>query len=138
MTKIDYYEVREYEEFKGAVTRFVKKKKYKKLPYQLLEVEESLAKGDFLGTMTKKSDEPIPHEVYKLRLPNKDTKTGKSKGYRLFYMVVTQAKIIVLMTIYYKPETEALTDNYIDGLISGIFLESLPYDDEDAEEDWDE
>ena len=74
----------------------------------------------------------MPHEVYKLRLPNPDTKAGKSDGYRIYYIVVTEQRIVVLLTIYYKKEDEAVSDAYVNGLIDGYFLDALPYED-DAE-----
>ena len=71
-------------------------------------------------------DEPTPYDVYKLRLPNPDANVGKSDGYRVIYMVVTENKVVVFLTMYYKKEDAAVSDNYINGLIDGYFLNLLP------------
>ena len=41
-------------------------------------------------------------------------------------MVVTENKIIVLLTIYYKKEDATVSEVYINGLIDGYFLKSSP------------
>jgi len=132
MKPIDYY-VSDYKEFGKQTERFVRKKNFKNLPKQLLELKEPLSTGNFPGTLIREADDPEPYEVYKLRLPNIDSNAGKSNGYRIIYIVVTERKIVVFLTIYYKKEQETVSDTYIDGLIDGFFLESVPYD-EDAEE----
>jgi mRNA-degrading endonuclease RelE of RelBE toxin-antitoxin system len=121
-------------EFDKAVGRFVNKKKFRQLPEQLDELGEQLARGEFPGTFLGKFAEPFPHERYKLRLPNPNTKTGKSGGYRVLYIVVTENKIVVLVTIYYKKEQETLSDTYIDGLIDGLFFVSTPDADNETDE----
>jgi mRNA-degrading endonuclease RelE of RelBE toxin-antitoxin system len=118
------YKLETLVEFDKAVGRFVNKKKFQQLPEQLDELGEQLARGEFPGTFLGKYEEPFPHERYKLRLPNSDTKAGKSGGYRVLYIVVTENKIVVLIAIYYKKEQETLSDTYIDGLIDGMFFES--------------
>jgi len=45
--------------------------------------------------------------------------------------MVTESRIIVLLTVYYKKEDETVTDAYIDGLIAGFFQDVIPYEDED-------
>ena len=132
MRETEYYEVYDTDatgEFDNQVERFIKKKRYKQLPNQIEELEEQLAKGEFPGTMIRKANEPIPYEVYKLRMPNPDTNVGKSNGYRVMYIVVSEQKLVVLVAIYYKKEQTTVTDTYIEGLIDGYFLDSVPYDD---------
>ena len=129
MKKIEYY-VTEQPNFKKGVRRLTKKKRFTSLPEQIEELEQTLERGEFPGTLTKHVDEPVSYDVYKLRLPNPDANVGKSNGYRIYYIVVTETKIIVLLAIYYKKEDESVADTYIDGLISGYFLDALPYDDE--------
>jgi len=72
--------------------------------------------------MTKRIDLPTKHEIYKLRLPNKDTREGKSGGFRVYYTVMFDNKLVLLITIYYKKEKESVSDNFIDGLIEGYLL----------------
>lgn len=130
MSKFDYYEIEYTGEFSKELKRLVRKKKYKQLPDQLVEVEKALSEGNFLGTKTTQIDFPVKYEIYKHRMPNLDTKTGKSGGYRVLYIVVTEHKILIMMAIYSKTETESLTDAYIDGLVSGLLGEFNEVDDE--------
>ena len=129
MKPIDYYEISEQKEFLKNVHRLVKKKRFVSLPGQLMDLEEALSRGEFSGELLSHGDEPEPYDLYKLRLPNPDANAGKSDGYRVIYLVVTEEKIVVLLTIYYKKEQEDVTDTYVMGLIDGYFMGSLPYDD---------
>jgi mRNA-degrading endonuclease RelE of RelBE toxin-antitoxin system len=116
------YEIENHAEFDREQKRFVKKKKFFTLPEQIDDLVEKFEKGEFEGDKITHSDEPTPYDVYKLRLPNLDTGVGKSNGYRVMYMVVTEKKIVVFLVIYYKKETPTVSDGYIKGLIDGYFL----------------
>ena len=131
MRKIECYELQETQDYTKNVRRFVKKKRFISLPDQLQELESMLLSGIFPGDMISRRELPVPHEVYKLRLPNPDTKVGKSNGYRVYYIVVTEQRIIVLLAIYYKKEDETVSDTYVDGLIAGYFLDALPYENDE-------
>ena len=133
--KIEYYEVEREPEFSKGVRWLAKKKRFVSLPGQLLGLEADLSKGSFPGDLISRREAPVLHEVYKLRLPNPDTNVGKSNGYRIIYIVVTERKVVVLLTIYYKKEDETVTDTFIDGLIAGYFLDDVPYDDEETNQD---
>ncbi|MCL1947717.1 MAG: hypothetical protein FWF51_11325 [Chitinivibrionia bacterium] len=128
---IDVFEVEQTEDFKTEIKRFVKKKKFVNLPNQIKELIYDLQKGNFSGVMTKRIDLPIKHEIYKLRLPNKDTGEGKSGGYRIYYTVMFDNKLVLLITIYYKKEKEVVSDNFIDGLIEGYLLAQSNIEEED-------
>ena len=116
------YGVERLVDFDKEEKRFVKKKKFFSLPVQIEELEEKVKKGEFEGTLYSHSDNPEPHDVYKLRLPNPDSNAGKSDGYRVYYMAVTQTRVVVFLVIHYKKEVPKLEDSYIKGLISGYFL----------------
>jgi len=120
-------------EFDKELERFVRKKKFKKLPAQVDELEKQLQDGKIPGKFIRRAEEPEPYEVYKLRLPNPDANAGKSDGYRIYYLVVTAWRIIVLMTVYYKKEQETVSDAYIDGLIDGFFFDAMPYEETDEQ-----
>ena len=128
--KLNVYEVNPLDDFDKEVGRLTRKKKFFTLPKQIKELTIKAAKGEFEGTLIKHSDNPTPYDVYKLRLPNPDADAGKSDGYRVIYMVVTQDKIVVLLTIYYKKETESVSDTYISGLIDGYWLNDSNDDEE--------
>jgi len=124
--EIETFEIDDTKDFQKQVRRLAKNKKFKTLPYQIDELIDKLERGEFEGDKIAHSDIPTPHDIYKLRLPNPDTGVGKSNGYRVIYMVVTETKIVVFLTIYYKKEDAVVSDNYINGLIDGYFLDLLP------------
>ncbi|MCL2485910.1 MAG: hypothetical protein FWF32_07660 [Endomicrobia bacterium] len=124
MKKIEVYEIDDTQDFQKNVKRFVNKKDFKKLPTQIKELMDDLIKGDFPGTKISHKDLPTPHDVYKLRMAIPDINVGKSDGYRIIYMVVTEFKIVVFLTIYYKKESPTVSDTYIGGLIDGYFIHS--------------
>jgi len=120
------FEIEYLSEFDKKVSRFISKKKFKTLPLQVEELVRKLEQGEFEGDKITRRDEPTPHDVYKMRLPNPDSNVGKSDGYRVVYMVATEHKIVVLLTMYYKKEQIDVSNTYIYGLIDGYFLHSLP------------
>jgi mRNA-degrading endonuclease RelE of RelBE toxin-antitoxin system len=123
------YMVEIQNEFDKEVERFVKKKKFKKLPEQIEELVAELRAGNFSGEILTKSDNPPLYEIYKKRLPNNDTNAGKSNGYRVIYLVLYESHVVALLTIYYKKEYETISDVYIKGLIDGFFLDLIPCED---------
>ena len=127
------YEVDRVAEFDRQMKTFVKKKKFFSLPGQIEELIEKFEKGEFNGDRIAHCDSPISYDIYKVRLPNPDADAGKSGGYRVLYLVVTEAKIVVLLTIFYKKELPDVTDTYIQWLIDGYFLGSLPQDEDDVD-----
>jgi mRNA-degrading endonuclease RelE of RelBE toxin-antitoxin system len=126
MEDVEIYEIKEVSDFEKNINRLVKKKKFLSLPKQIRTLKEQVIRGEFEGNKIIHREEPTPHDVYKLRLPNPDTNVGKSDGYRVIYMVVTETKIVVFLTMYYKKEDATVSDNYINGLIDGYFINLLP------------
>jgi mRNA-degrading endonuclease RelE of RelBE toxin-antitoxin system len=109
-----------------GIDRLVRKKKFTSLPTQIRELTEKCRRGEFEGDHITHMDAPVVYDVYKLRLPNPDTNVGKSNGYRVVYMVVTEHRIVIFLAIYYKKEDADLPDKYIRTLIDGCMLEFLP------------
>jgi len=124
------YEVERIAEFDRQAKRFVKKKKYFSLPGQIDELIDKFEKGEFDGTIIKHMDVPTPYDIYKMRLPCPDTDAGKSDGYRVIYMVVTEKSIVALLIIYHKKEDATVSDNYILGVADGYLLGSVSGDDD--------
>ncbi|MCL2089166.1 MAG: hypothetical protein FWH14_06760 [Oscillospiraceae bacterium] len=125
--EIDAYEIDLHgKQFNADMKHLVKKKKFNQLPSQIKSLKNDLEKGKFDGDRITHKELPTPHDVYKIRLPNPDTNSGKSNGYRVIYFVVTEKKIVVLLTIYYKKEQEDVDEIYINGLIDGYFMGGLP------------
>jgi mRNA-degrading endonuclease RelE of RelBE toxin-antitoxin system len=120
-------------DFPKQFRRLARKKGFHSLPDQIGDLTSDLEKGKLDGDRIAHNDTPTPHDVYKLRLPNPDADAGKSNGYRVIYLVVTENRIIVLLTIYYKKEQADADDTYINGLIDGYFLGLLPETDDGRE-----
>jgi mRNA-degrading endonuclease RelE of RelBE toxin-antitoxin system len=118
----EVWEIELLDDFQKEVKRFVSKKKFFKLPDQIDGIMKDFEKGNFSGSHITHSDTPTSYDVYKLRLPNEDTKSGKSNGYRVIYLVLQEKKLSVFLTIYYKKEKETISDEYVTGLIQGYFL----------------
>ena len=129
MDNVEIYNVETRPEFDKRFERLSVKKKFKTLPDQIDEIISKMEKGEFEGDKITHQDFPTPYDVYKLRLPNPDTRVGKLNGYRVIYLVRTENKIVVLMTMYYKKEDATVSDKYVNGLIDGYFLHSLPEED---------
>jgi mRNA-degrading endonuclease RelE of RelBE toxin-antitoxin system len=127
--EVETYQVVQGKDFIKEVKRLIKKKKFFSLPKQIDELISDLEEGKLNGDRIAHRDTPTPYDVYKLRLPNPDANVGKSSGYRVIYLVVTENKIIVLLTIYYKKEWADADDIYISGLIDGYFMSKLPPND---------
>ena len=117
-------------EFDKNMERFIKKKKFKKLPAQINNLEQQLMGGEMPGTLISRRNDPEPHDVYKLRMPNPDANEGGRGGYRVYYFIVTQQRIIVLVTVYYKKEQPTVSDAHINGLIDGFFVDAMPFDED--------
>ena len=133
--ELEIYDVRPDKDFAKAVKRLIKKKRFYSLPKQIDELISDLEKGMFDGDLITHQDTPTPYDVYKIRLPNPDANVGKSNGYRVIYFVVTESKIVVLLTIYYKKEQEEFDEIYINGLIDGYFMSGLQLEDTDDDEE---
>jgi mRNA-degrading endonuclease RelE of RelBE toxin-antitoxin system len=123
-------------DFPKQFRRFTRKKKFHSLPDQIDEIIENFEKGNFTGDFDGdeilRVEAPVPYSIYKLRLPNPDANAGKSNGYRLIYLMVSNDNLVVLLAIYYKKEIEDFSDNYVKDLADGYFLSLLPEtDDED-------
>jgi mRNA-degrading endonuclease RelE of RelBE toxin-antitoxin system len=115
-------------DFDKQADRLIEKKKFRKLPSQIAELVVELEKGNFAGDILFHSDNP-PYDVFKVRLPNEDTKVGKSNGYRIIYLARYDNRTVAFLFIYYKKEQESVADSYVSALIEGYFLDSLPAED---------
>ena len=133
MSKLALFEIDTTKDFDKEVERFIRKKKFRKLPKQIEELSKELSQGKFDGDLIKEATSPIKYVEYKLRLPNEDTKSGKSNGYRVIYAVILEDKLVLLVAIYYKKEKDTLPQEYIDGLIVGHLLAKSDFDDDEIE-----
>ena len=74
-------------------------KKYRRIQDDVQPIIDQLAGGEKPGDQIS----GVQQEVFKVRVRNSDAKKGKSGGYRLIYLVRSNAEI-VLITIYSKSE----------------------------------
>jgi mRNA-degrading endonuclease RelE of RelBE toxin-antitoxin system len=129
---IDVYEVEIWDDFKKQYKLYLKKRKYRNLESQVRNLISDFKQGKFDSSTTPPllhSDVPTPYDLYKMRMANPDAGEGKSGGYRIIYMVKTEHKVIILMTIYSKSDKENITDREIELLIDGYFMSQLPEED---------
>jgi mRNA-degrading endonuclease RelE of RelBE toxin-antitoxin system len=118
--EIEIYEVITDEEAESNIERLVRKKKFFSLPLQVKEVILNCQQGKFDGDNVLTYEKPTRIEVYKLRLPNPDTKVGKSNGYRLIYAIAIERKLVNILTVYYKKEIPNLPDVAIRSLVNSF------------------
>lgn len=71
-------------------------------------------KDDLLGVMNSMNlheQISIGRSIYKIRIPSKDMKKGKSGGFRAYLYFYLQKDLLLPLCIYPKSETESITDN---------------------------
>jgi mRNA-degrading endonuclease RelE of RelBE toxin-antitoxin system len=56
------------------------------------------------------------YPVYKVRVPNSDTRKGKSSGYRVIYYTITPESIL-LTTIYSKSDRQNISNKEVEDII---------------------
>ena len=108
--------------FLDNVKFYIKRKKYLRIKADIEPVIEELKSGNLLGDKMSGYNIPEGSAVYKVRVPNSSTGSGKSNGFRILYY----AKIgdeIYLLTIYSKKDTERIPgrsqiQNFLDNIIS--------------------
>ena len=79
-------------------------------------------KSDVTKLMNVLKDNPtsgifIKQDIYKIRLQNSDTKSGKSGGYRVLYYYLNDKNEIIFFTIFSKTELENISNNDLDNLL---------------------
>jgi mRNA-degrading endonuclease RelE of RelBE toxin-antitoxin system len=97
-------------EFKRNLRHLMKK--YPTIRSDLEPLLLNLQSGEICGDLVQH----IGYQVYKVRLPNRDAKRGKSGGYRVIYYLQTNEHII-LVTIYSKIEQGDINPQQIKRII---------------------
>ena len=80
-------------------------KKYPSLEFELLDLQNQLLLNPKIGTL-------LTANIYKIRVPNRDSQRGKSGGFRIITYVLEEtdnACEINLVTIYDKSEESTFT-----------------------------
>lgn len=96
---------------------YYRKKKYRKIEKDILEITEQLEEGNLVGQELEELDITIDESVYKVRTVNSSINVGKSNGFRIIYYVVKNENEIYLLTIYSKKDKETIATNEIKKLI---------------------
>lgn len=91
------------------------RKKYRQIEYDLRPLIHQLEQGDTPGDQIQR----VHFTVFKVRLPNSDSKRGKSGGYRVIYYLKT-TDFIFLVDIYPKSERTDISTDELRHLIETI------------------
>ena len=106
--------------FESDVRYYFKKKHYTKILDDIDQVVDELKTGNFIGDKLDNMNLPNNSAVYKVRVANTSTRSGKSNGFRLIYYLKVEEKIY-LVTIYSKKDDNRIpTDAQIAELINGL------------------
>ncbi len=81
-------------------------KKNKKLPLDLKTLNEVLNENPKAGI-------ELSSDLYKIRLENSSSKTGKSGGFRIIYYYIDKNENLYLLKIYSKTETPNIKEEIL-------------------------
>ncbi len=105
------YSIRPTEKFKKEAKRLIKK--YPSLKEELLALNSELCLHPTSGTQ-------LGNNTYKIRIAIKSKGKGKSGGGRVISYLITEEKVIYLLTIYDKSEIDSLDDKILNKIIAEI------------------
>lgn len=86
-------------------------KKNKKLPQDLKTLNEKLLENPKIGI-------ELSSKLYKMRLENSSSKTGKSGGFRVIYYYIDEDENIYLLKIYSKTEIENIKEEVLISILN--------------------
>jgi mRNA-degrading endonuclease RelE of RelBE toxin-antitoxin system len=93
-------------------------KRYRSIDKDIKPLIEQLEAGETPGDRIAENKYP----VYKVRVPNSDTRKGKSGGYRVIYYTITP-EAILLTTIYSKSDRRTISNKEVEDIIGQYELE---------------
>lgn len=106
--------------FESDIKYYFRKKRYTKILDDIDKVVSELKAGNFVGDRLENINLQNDSAVYKVRVANTSTKSGKSGGFRLIYYLKI-AERIYLLTIYSKKDDNRIpTDAQIAELINSL------------------
>jgi mRNA-degrading endonuclease RelE of RelBE toxin-antitoxin system len=94
------------------------RKRHDSIEKDIQPLIEQLEAGETPGDRIAENKYP----VYKVRIPNSDTRKGKSGGYRVIYYTITPESIL-LTTIYSKSDRGTISNKEVEDLIGEYELE---------------
>lgn len=92
------------ESFKKDVKKLYKKNK--KLPEDLKALNQSLIENPKVGI-------ELSSKLYKMRLENSSSNSGKSGGFRIIYYYVDEAENVYLLKMYSKTDIANIKDEIL-------------------------
>jgi mRNA-degrading endonuclease RelE of RelBE toxin-antitoxin system len=108
--KIPPITVDETKKFRKEVKKLLKK--YNSARKDIEPLIKQLESGEIPGDRIAENKYP----VYKVRVPNSDTRKGKSSGYRVIYYTMTP-EAILLTAIYSKSDRSNISNKEIEDII---------------------
>jgi mRNA-degrading endonuclease RelE of RelBE toxin-antitoxin system len=93
-------------------------KRYRSIDKDIKPLIQQLEAGETPGDRIAENKYP----VYKVRIPNSDTRKGKSGGYRVIYYTITPESIL-LTTIYTKSDRRTISNKEVEDIIGQSELE---------------
>ena len=93
-------------------------KRYRSIEKDIKPLIQQLEAGETPGDRIAENRYP----VYKVRVPNSDTRKGKSGGYRVIYYTITPESIL-LTTIYSKSDRRTISNKEVEDIIGKYELE---------------
>ncbi len=106
MAENAYVSIRFTPEFKRNLRTLAKK--YRRIRADVQPVIDQLQSGAFVGDQIPRTG----YTIFKVRVRNRDSRKGKSGGYRLIYYLKTENDV-VLITIYSKSEQSGIAAEQI-------------------------
>jgi mRNA-degrading endonuclease RelE of RelBE toxin-antitoxin system len=91
------------------------RKRYPQIAQDTLPLIEQLKRGETPGDHLQAKR----YTLYKVRVPNRDARRGKSGGYRVVYYIQTQDRVI-LLTIYTKSDQNDISLEEIEAIIADL------------------
>jgi len=108
-------------QFNSDTEFYIRKKKFFKITEDIKSVVAELLKGNLIGDRLDNIKLNEGTAVYKVRVPNSSTKSGKSNGFRLIYYYVVIDEKIYLLSIYSKKDDKKiLNDKQIELLVKNL------------------
>lgn len=107
-------------QFKEDVKFYKRRKKYLKIDADIRPALEELSSGNIIGDKLEGLTIPANTSVYKVRLPNSSTNSGKSSGFRMLYYVAIADEIYLLKIYSKKDDNRIPTDAQIAELINSV------------------
>jgi mRNA-degrading endonuclease RelE of RelBE toxin-antitoxin system len=126
--KIPPITVDETKKFRKEVKKLLKR--YNSVRKDIEPLIKQLESGEIPGDRIAENKYP----VYKVRIPNSDTRKGKSSGYRVIYYTITPESIL-LTTIYPKSDRRNISNKEVEDIIGQYELEIAQRETEIVETD---